>query len=146
MVTVYDNFCYYIGNFKELEVFRSFYKMLANILPAKNISPDLISASIITIGDSEEIAAITKSKDRASFVLDKVARSLEVGITCSFYSLLTIMDVYGGDVTILATEIKDALSKFPGTYVTMYVCTYVYNSVYVIKCKYVTSYVRLCFM
>ena len=82
-----------------------------NILPVQSIAHNLISSRIITIDDEEEIKSIAKSKDKASFVLRKIARSLEVGLTQSFNKLLTIMEEHGGDAAILSTEIQSKLVK-----------------------------------
>ena len=58
-------------------------------------------------------------------MLRKVARSLEVGLTQSFYQLLMIMEERRGDAAILATEIKSKLQKVferhrPGKTYTLY--------------------------
>ena len=79
---------------------------LANILPVNNIINKLISAKIITFDDGEEIKSLPKSRDRASFVLNLVAKSLQAGITDDFDSLLEIMDEYGGAVAKIANKIR----------------------------------------
>ena len=83
-------------------------------MPTTNISHQLVSAQIITTDDIEEIAAIPRSKEKASYVLRIVARSLEVGMTPSFYALLHIMENYGGDSTTLANDIKRAVVEYAG--------------------------------
>ena len=86
-----------------------------NIFPVQNVSHNLISLRMITVDDDEEIKGITRTKDKASFVLKKISRSLEVGLTRSFYKLLTIMEEHGGDAAILATEIQNELVKYTST-------------------------------
>ncbi|XP_065902901.1 uncharacterized protein [Dysidea avara] len=100
-----------VGDVKEFKVFTTFFDKLVNILPVQDIVYKLISSNIITTDDDEEIKSITRSKDKASFVLRKVARSLEVGLTQSFYKLLMIMEERKGDAAILAIEIKSELQK-----------------------------------
>ena len=99
------------GDVKEIKVFTTFFDKLVNILPVQDIVYKLISSDIITTDDGEEIKSITRSKDKASFMLRKVAHSLEVGLTQSFYKLLMIMEERRGDAAILATEIKSELQK-----------------------------------
>jgi len=101
----------FIGSAKEKDVFTSFYDKLASILPISNISPQLVTAQIITTGDNEEISAIVRSNEKASYVLRIIDKSLKAGITKSFYSLLKIMENYGSesDVALLANEIRTAL-------------------------------------
>ena len=101
---------YFIGNSKQkYEVLRQHSYELANILPVNNIINKLIAAKIITFDDGEEIKSLPKSQDRASFVLNLVAKSLQAGITDDFDSLLRIMDEYEGAVAKVATKIKEGL-------------------------------------
>ena len=102
---------YYTGGINEFEVFTRYFNKLVNILPVKSITHNLISSRIITIDDDEEIKSIARSKDKASLVLRKVGRSLEVGVTQSFYELLMIMKQHRGDSAILAAEIQNELVK-----------------------------------
>ena len=90
---------------KEFKVFKASYAKLANVLPVKSLSDQLVSEEIITFDEEEEIASIPTSKEKASFVLRKIARSLEAGITRSYYALLTIMQNHGGDVAVLASQL-----------------------------------------
>ena len=83
-------------------------------MPTTNISHQLVSVKVITTDDIEEITAISRSKEKASYVLRIVARSLEAGITSSFYALLNIMENIGGDVSVLASNIRTALTEFLG--------------------------------
>ena len=99
----------YVGNAKEFKIFREYSDELANILPVNNIMNKLIAAQIITHDDSEEIKGLAKSKDRASHVLDIVAKSLKAGITDDFYSLLRIMEEYEGAVAKVANKIREGL-------------------------------------
>ena len=94
----------------ENEIFKKFYGKLINVLPTNNILYKLVSAKIISVDDSEEITGKTGSTEKASYVLNHIARSLDVGITFSFYTLLDIMEEYGGDVTLLTNEIKKEFS------------------------------------
>jgi len=105
-------FC--VVGFKESEVFTTFFDKLANTLPVLNIAPKLISTRIITVGDDEEIKSIARTQEKATFVLRKVAHSLNAGVTESFYKLLSIMDEHGGDVRVVATEIQNQLQKHTG--------------------------------
>lgn len=117
-------FLFYVVGFKEFKVFTSFFDKLANILPTQNIITQLISVNIITIGDSEEIESIARTKEKAIFVLRKVAHSLDAGITESFYKLLTIMGDHKGDARILATEIQQELKKHEGIDSFFFMCSY----------------------
>ena len=74
-------------------------------LPVKSLLNQLVCEEIITFDEEEEIASIPTSTKKASFVLRKIARSLEAGITCSYYALLTIMKNHGGDVAVLASQL-----------------------------------------
>ena len=81
---------------------------LANLLaiPINFIINKLISAKIITFDDREEIKSLPKSRDRALFVLNLVAKSLQDGITEYFDLLLEIMGECGGPVAKIANKIK----------------------------------------
>lgn len=105
---------YVVGSCKENKVLNTFFKKLVSILPIREISSELISAEIITIGDSDEIDIIARQSEKASYVLKKIARSINAGITRSFYQLLKVMEDYGGDVATLASDIKRALNKSSG--------------------------------
>ena len=100
---------YSIGNSKEYEVFRESYDKLANILPATNVINKLISTKIITFEDSEKIKGLSISQEKASVVLNIVAKSLRAGSTDDFYSLLSIMEEYEGAVAKIAKEIRERL-------------------------------------
>ena len=89
---------------------REYNDELANILPVNNIMNKLIAEQIITRDDKEEIKGLPKSKDRASHVLDIVAKSLQAGITDDFYSLLGIMEQYEGAVAKVANKIREGLN------------------------------------
>ena len=106
--------CTYVGSCKENEVFKKFYAKLVSILPIDKISPKLISAEIITIDDLDEIDGKTTSSKKASYILKNIGKSLKAGITSSFYGLLEVMEEYGGDVAILAKDIKRAVNKSSG--------------------------------
>ena len=92
-----------------MKVFREYSDRLANILPVNNIINELISVNIISFDDSEEIKSLSKEKDEASFVLNKVAKSLKVDVTDDFYSLLRIMEDCPGAVAIVANEVRERL-------------------------------------
>ena len=66
----------------------------------------LISANIIGFDDSEEIKSLPTEKDKASFVLNMVAKSLQAGIIDDFYSLLRIMKEYEGASAVLKIAAK----------------------------------------
>ena len=100
---------FYIGNSKEYEVFCIYSEKLATVLPTQNMIPKLISAQIITFSDREEIYGLSKSEDQALFVLNLVDKSLKINKKDYFYSLLDIMEEYGGVVTQLSNEIKERL-------------------------------------
>ena len=98
-------------------MFKASYAKLANVLPVQSLSHQLVSNEIITIDEEKEIASIPISKEKASFVLRKIARSLEVGITNSYYTLLTIMKSHGGDVAVLASQLTASnISNTPGLF------------------------------
>ena len=82
---------------------------LATILPIQNMLPQLIAAQIITYSDREEIGGLPKAQDKALFVLNLVDKSLKINKKDYFYSLLDIMEEYGGVVTQLSNEIKKRL-------------------------------------
>ena len=98
---------------KVFEVFKASYSRLANVLPTKSLSHHLVTTGIISVDEEEEIESIPTSKEKASFVLRKIARSLEAGLTNSFNTLLAIMRRHGGDVAVLADQI---ISDFSGIY------------------------------
>ena len=111
----------YTGGFIENEVFKKFYSQLVSLLPTTSISHQLVSAKVITIKDFEEITSISRSEQKACYVLRIVARSLEGDITSSFYALLDIMENFGGDVSVLASSIRTALTEFSGSF-AFYAC------------------------
>ena len=84
------------------------------MLPTTNITHLLVSAQIITTDDIEEINGMSRLKEKSSYVLRIVAKSLEVGVTTSFYALLDVMENYGGDVTALTKDIRSALIEYSG--------------------------------
>ena len=94
---------------KELEVFTEYYPKLRSILPISSISPQLVAEKIIGFTDDEEISKIPTTTEKAAHVLRKIGLQLESGITQSFYSLLDIMEKYGGDVATHASRIRRAL-------------------------------------
>ena len=104
LIAIFTYVCY-IGISKEFKVFREYSDRLANILPVNNIINELISANIISFDDSEEIKSLSREKDKALFVLNKVAKSLKVDVTDDFYSLLRIMEDYPGTVAKVANKI-----------------------------------------
>ena len=90
-------------------MFHEYFDELANILPVNNVINKLISAKIITTDDSEEVKGLSKSQDKASFVLNVIAKSLKAGFTDDFYSLLRIMEEYDGTVAKEAGKIRERL-------------------------------------
>ena len=102
------------GGLIENEVFKMYFSQLVSVLPTTNILPELVCAQIIIIDDIEEINSMSRSKEKSFFVLRTVAKSLEVGITTSFYALLDVMENYGSDVTTLTNDIRSALIKSLG--------------------------------
>ena len=119
-------FCF-IG---DLKIFQKFYSRLVSLLPISKIEHKLVSAEVITMDDIEEINGMTKSKDKAKYVLNIIVKSLEAGITSSFYALLNVMNEYGGDLTSLAKEIRREVNKSSGnSYCIMRVYIYyTYNN------------------
>lgn len=114
-------------------MFKASYCKLASVLPVKTVSHHLISTGIITVGEEEVIERISTSKERASYVLRKIAGLLEAGLTQSFYTLLELMKNHGGDVAVLAEQICNQLYCSSGdnnsnccTYVRTYVCIYTF--------------------
>ena len=90
-------------------MFCIYSETLATILPIQNMLPKLISAQIITYSDREEIDGLSRSQDKALFVLNLVDKSLRINKKDYFYLLLDIMEEYGGVVTQLSNEIKERL-------------------------------------
>ena len=99
----------YIGISKEYEVFCIYSDKLATVLPTQNMISKLIFKQIITFSDRKEIYGLSKSQDQALFVLNLVEKSLKINKNDYFYSLLDIMEEYGGVVTQLSNEIKERL-------------------------------------
>ena len=94
----------------EREVLTTFYDKLVCILPVESISSKLVSARIITTDDVEKINTYILSKKKASFILKIIDRSLEAGVTDSFYILLDLMEEHGNvDVKGLVRDIRRAL-------------------------------------
>ena len=89
-----------------------YFNKLANILRYDDIYPKLISAEIITLKDDEKIDQMTTT-EKTTYVLRKIARSLQSRITNSFYTLLQIMEDNGGDIAELARNIRSDLSGNP---------------------------------
>ena len=112
---------FFVGSLKEKEIFKKFYEKLRCILPTRNISDQLVSKKIISIGDKEEITAMKTLQDKASFVLEVIGNSLQAGITHSFYELLSIMEEYGGDVSLFTYNIRRELDEFSGSYTHNYI-------------------------
>lgn len=102
---------YFAETIREKEVFDRFYDRLIKILPVKNILHRLVPAEIITLDDIEEISGL---ENKSSHVLEIIAKSLEAGITRSFYKLIEILNNCGGDVALLAKDIQTALIMNPG--------------------------------
>ena len=96
---------------KEKMVFDRFYHRLIKVLPVKNMIHQLVPAQIITPDEIEEISGL---ENKSSYVLGIIARSLEAGITRSFYKLIDILNNCGGDVKILAKNIQTALTMTAG--------------------------------
>ena len=90
-------FCFLAGSLIEKEVFKQHYDKLASILPVANILHKLVPEGIITTDDIEEINDEPRSKVKASFILNKINRSLEADAKNSFYALLDIMEECGND-------------------------------------------------
>ena len=97
---------YFTDVSKVKEVFDEFYSGLVKILPVKNILHQLVPAKVLTPDDIEEIDSLRKSEDKSSYVLAIIDKSLKADITLSFYTLLDIMEKYGGDVGVLAKTIQ----------------------------------------
>ena len=66
------------------------------------------------MGDSEEINGKERSTEKASYVLNHIAKSLEIGIPLSFNTLLHILEEEEGDVALLVKEIRKALKEHSG--------------------------------
>ena len=97
---------YFTDVSKVKEVFDEFYSGIVKILPVKNILHQLVPAKVLTPDDIEEIDSLRKSEDKSSYVLAIIDKSLKADITLSFYTLLDIMEKYGGDVGVLAKKIQ----------------------------------------
>ena len=91
----------------EREVLTAFYYKLVCILPVESILYKLVSAKIITTDDIKVINHMSRSKDKASFILEYIDRSLEASITESFYVLLRLMEECDhSPVKVLVRDIK----------------------------------------
>ena len=84
------------GTGREKEVLKIFYGKLAKIFPI-SIIHKLVPAGIITIDDVDDICHIPRPKEKASFILDKIDKSLEADINNSFNTLLDAMEECGND-------------------------------------------------
>ena len=82
----------------------------------QTLLPHLLSERVVDHGDEKEISFLTKSTQKAKYVICKIARHLEAGYKAKFYSLLTVMTDYGDDVATLANEIRIAVDKLSGTF------------------------------
>jgi len=94
---------------KERKVFIKYYEKLISLLPVQSITPGLVTAEVITTNDAEEIRSNVDSAQKASFLLNKIARSLDSGYPDGFYALLAIMQEKGGDISKLAKDINKEL-------------------------------------
>ena len=99
--------CVYIGGFKEYEALLAFRNKLIHTLSLKNVFTQVVSAEIITTRENEEIANIDDLKEKVSFLIKSIMKSLEVGVTQKFYLLLNIMEGCGSDTAMAAEEIKN---------------------------------------
>lgn len=81
-----------IGCHIEKAVFIQYYANLVNILPVTNILHSLVSEGIISTEDSEEISCVSRPKEKASFILNKIKRFLDAGAKNNFNALLDIME------------------------------------------------------
>ena len=104
----------YTGGLIEKYSFKKFFSQLVSMLPTTNITHLLVSAQIITTDDIEEINGMSRSKEKSSYVLRIVAKSLEIDITTSFYALLDVRENYGSDITALTNDIRSALIESSG--------------------------------
>ena len=75
----------------------------------EDVIDELISEEVIDISEVEDIAGAGESKQKAVYILRKIERLLDCGVTENFYRLLTILDRHGGDVAVLATRIRKRL-------------------------------------
>ena len=86
-----------------------FYGKLAKIFPI-NILHELVPAGVITTDDMDDISHIPKLKDKASFILNKIDRSLEADVKNSFYTMLDAMEECGNDdVRDIVRDIRKTL-------------------------------------
>ena len=107
-------YAYFTDVSKVKEVVDEFYSDIVKVLPIKNILHQLVPAKILSPDDIEEIDGLRESEDKSSYVLDIIDKSLKAGITLSFYTLLDIMEKYGGDVSVLAKNIQRVLIMIQG--------------------------------
>ena len=84
--------------FTEYDQFIAFYEKLQKVLPVQDISPDLVTAKIITPREQHEIVRYTRDDDKAIFVLNKISSSLKSGYPKDFYKLLNIMKNHSTEV------------------------------------------------
>lgn len=99
------------GSCMEREVLKTFYHDLVCILPVESILFKLIPQRIITTDDIEKIKHIyILPKEKASYILNIIDRSLEAGVTDSFYILLDLMEEHDNvDVKGLVKDIRRTL-------------------------------------
>ena len=100
------------GACREKEVLKIFYGKLAKIFPINSILHELIPAGIITTDDMDDISHMPRQKDKASFILNKIDRSLEADVKNSFYTLLDAMEECGND------DVRDIVKDIRRTLMT----------------------------
>lgn len=97
------------GGFKEYETLLVFRNKLIHVLSATNVFYKLILTEIITATESEEIANLHDLKEKISFLVKAILKSLESGVTQNFYMLLSVMEGCRSDIAVLAEEIRSYL-------------------------------------
>ena len=100
--------CVYLIEFKNM--FIKYYANLTNVLFNTDLSPEFISAGIISIHEEEIIRNAPNSQEKAKKFLRIISSHIEISHTKSFISMLDIMERKGTmAIKELAIRIKSEL-------------------------------------
>lgn len=100
--------CVYLIEFKDMLI--KYYADLTNILFSTDLSPEFISAGIISIHEEEIIRNAPTSREKAKIFLQIISSHIEISHTKSFISMLDTMEKKGTmAIKELAIRIKSEL-------------------------------------
>ena len=100
--------CVYLIEFKNMLI--KYYADLTNILFSTDLSPEFVSAGIISIHEEEIIRNVPTSREKAKIFLQIISSHIEISHTKSFISMLDTMEKKGTmAIKELAIRIKSEL-------------------------------------